>query len=195
METFIKLAGLFAGIGIGGAPILSASWIWFRKQTLGVGGISLLVTGTLILTVSLAAFGDWTIVKIESKAGDWVLELQKVNERLAELENSVVPSRQEIKILEARIMEQRKLDSTTLNKEIAQLKKALFETEKSLLIAKARDMQFFVSIISAQLNSIVDQKTAITGGWNTSENINRLNTRQRELESILSRTEELLKSE
>ena len=61
MELFIKLAGLFVGLGFGGAPILSASWVWYKKQVLGVGGSGLLAAGVLILAISLAAFGDWKV--------------------------------------------------------------------------------------------------------------------------------------
>ena len=89
METFVKLAGLFAGLGFGGAPILSASWVWLKKQILGVSGTGLLGAGTIILTITLAAFGDWKLVTIERQDGSWKLHLEKANARIAQLETTL----------------------------------------------------------------------------------------------------------
>jgi len=87
METFIKLAGLFAGLGLGGTPIVSASWVWIKRQVLGFAGTGLLSAGTLILVISLAAFGDWQVVRVESSEGQWKLELEKAAQRIARLES------------------------------------------------------------------------------------------------------------
>lgn len=88
METW-KVVGLFVGLFFGGAPVLSASWTWLKKQILGLSGGGLLGSGTIILIVALAAFGDWKMLKAHSDSGNWSVELQKARQEIDSLNKHV----------------------------------------------------------------------------------------------------------
>ena len=92
MDVTFKIIGLYAGLILGGAPMLSASWVWLKRQILGTGGLSLMSVGAVVVSLSLAAIAEWKYFKFNAPDGSQVevqaAKIEALENQLAAVEST-----------------------------------------------------------------------------------------------------------
>ena len=121
----LKLFGMFVGLFTGSAAMLASAWVWFRKQMMGLGGASVLASGTIVVAVALAALGDWQVFRIEVSDENWKLEFEKTVARLEVVEAELKSTKKQVDAFQLAVLEKtyrdwelfqdvRKIQSATL---------------------------------------------------------------------------------
>lgn len=87
METWTYAAGLI----IGSAALLTACYVWIRKQVFGLGGGTLSFAGILLLGLSV-----WTSASVEITPGGFRAEFERLEKRMNAMAEANLAVSQEV---------------------------------------------------------------------------------------------------
>lgn len=101
MGSSVNVLGLIAGLVLGGIPLVAASWVWVNRQQFGAGGMGLAAAGTVVLVVTIAAYGAWPSLTASTHSGSQETStvaqtdgLDQANAQIAELQAALEDAKQ-----------------------------------------------------------------------------------------------------